>query len=115
MLAAPLHIHTREDEFSYVLQGRVGAVFGDEEVYADPGDLVFKPRGEWHTFWNAGDEELRILEIITPGGLEELFKRYRSILAERGPEALPALAAEAGCEVDLEQTMAVAQRHNLEF
>ncbi len=53
-LAAPLHRHTREDGYSYVLEGRVGALLGDEVVVGGPGDLIFKPRGQWHTFWNAG-------------------------------------------------------------
>jgi quercetin dioxygenase-like cupin family protein len=48
-LCAPLHRHTREDEYSYVLEGRVGALLGDEVVYGEPGDLIFKPRGQWHT------------------------------------------------------------------
>src|SRR4051812_33268796 len=64
-LAAPLHRHAREDEYSYVLEGRMGALLGDEVVYAEAGDLVFKPRDQWHTFWNAGDEPCRILEIIS--------------------------------------------------
>ncbi len=55
-LAAPLHRHTREDEYSYVLEGRVGALLGDEVLVGSPGDLIFKPRNQWHTFWNAGDE-----------------------------------------------------------
>src|SRR5437868_14106914 len=63
-LAAPLHLHTREDEYSYVLQGRMGALLGDDVVEAGPGDLVHKPRNPWHTFWNAADEPCRILEII---------------------------------------------------
>src|ERR671917_1939855 len=63
-LAAPLHRHTNEDEYSYVLEGRMGALLGDEVVYAEKGDLVFKPRDQWHTFWNAGDQPCRILEII---------------------------------------------------
>ena len=54
-LAAPLHRHTREDEYSFVLEGRMGALLGDDVVYAEVGDLVFKPRNQWHTFWNAGD------------------------------------------------------------
>src|SRR4051812_3482935 len=58
-LAAPLHRHSREDEYSYVIEGRMGALLGDELLEAGPGDLVFKPRGEWHTFWNAGDEPCR--------------------------------------------------------
>ncbi len=72
-LAAPLHLHTREDEYSFVLQGRMGALLGDEVVEAGPGDLVFKPRNQWHTFWNAGDEPCRILEIISPAGFELFF------------------------------------------
>src|SRR5450756_650842 len=51
-LAAPLHRHNREDEYSYVIEGRMGALLGEDVLEAGPGDLVFKPRGEWHTFWN---------------------------------------------------------------
>src|SRR5881397_3008761 len=47
-LAAPLHRHSREDEYSFILEGRMGALLGDEVVYAEPGDLVFKPRDQWH-------------------------------------------------------------------
>jgi len=61
-LAAPVHRHSREDEYSVVLEGRLGVFQDDEEVFAAPGDIVFKPRGHWHTFWNAGDGQLRILE-----------------------------------------------------
>jgi mannose-6-phosphate isomerase-like protein (cupin superfamily) len=73
-LAAPLHLHTREDEYSFVLEGRMGALLGDEVVEAGPGDLVHKPRNQWHTFWNAGDERCRILEIISPAGFEGFFR-----------------------------------------
>jgi quercetin dioxygenase-like cupin family protein len=45
-LAAPLHRHSREDEYSYVLEGRVGALLGHEVVYGEVGDLIFKPRGQ---------------------------------------------------------------------
>jgi quercetin dioxygenase-like cupin family protein len=74
VLAGPLHYHSREDEYSYVLEGQLGAVLGDQEVIAEAGDLVFKPRGQWHTFWNPGDTPTRILELITPAGLEDLFR-----------------------------------------
>src|SRR5450755_410644 len=67
-LAAPLHRHTREDEYSYVIEGRMGALLGDDVLEAGPGDFVFKPRNQWHTFWNAGEEPARILEIISPAG-----------------------------------------------
>ncbi len=74
-LVAPLHLHTREDEYSYVLEGRMGALLGDDVVYAEPGDLVFKPRNQWHTFWNAGDTTCRLLEIISDGRLRALLQR----------------------------------------
>ena len=45
-LAAPLHKHTREDEYSFVLEGRMGALLGDDVVEAGPGDLVHKPRDQ---------------------------------------------------------------------
>src|SRR5579863_627426 len=51
-----MHRHSREDEYSYVLEGRVGADLGGEIVYGESGDLIFKPRGQWHTFWNPGDK-----------------------------------------------------------
>src|SRR5688572_32089109 len=70
-LAAPLHRHSREDEYSYVVEGRVGALLGDEVVIGGPGDLIFKPRHQWHTFWNAGEAPARLLEIIAPAGFEQ--------------------------------------------
>src|SRR6201987_5529370 len=72
-LAAPLHRHTREDEYSFVLEGRMGALLGDDVVEAGPGDIVFKPRNQWHTFWNAGDEPCRILELISPPCFGRVF------------------------------------------
>ena len=99
-LAAPLHRHTHEDEYSYVLEGRLGALLGDEVVYGEPGDLVFKPRGQWHTFWNAGDEPARILEIISPAGFEQYFAAMIDLFA--GPSPDPSTRAE------------IAQRYGLE-
>src|SRR5438270_6988929 len=92
-LAAPLHLHTREDEYSYVLQGRMGALLGDDVVEAGPGDLVHKPRNQWHTFWNAGDEPCRILEIISPAGFERFFAELGMIGGVTGasPDAVTEL------------------------
>jgi mannose-6-phosphate isomerase-like protein (cupin superfamily) len=73
-LAAPLHLHHNEDEYSFVLRGRLGALLGDEVLTAEPGTWVYKPRGEWHTFWNAGDEPCEIIEIISPAGFENFFR-----------------------------------------
>jgi mannose-6-phosphate isomerase-like protein (cupin superfamily) len=72
-LGSPVHMHEREDEYSYVLSGRLTAQVGDDVVEAGPGELVVKPRGIPHAFWNAGDEPVRFLELISPGGFEEYF------------------------------------------
>ena len=81
-LVAPLHLHEREDEYSYVLEGRMGAQLGDDVVVPEAGDLVFKPRNQWHTFWNAGDTPCRILEIISPAGFEHFFNELGEQMAE---------------------------------
>jgi mannose-6-phosphate isomerase-like protein (cupin superfamily) len=115
VLAAPVHRHSREDEYSLVLEGQLGVFQDDEEVFAGPGELVLKPRGRWHTFWNAGPAPLRVLELITPGGLEDLFRRLADPGGEYDPETLPALAAEYGCDVDFDATLPLVQRHQLLF
>ncbi len=114
-LAVPLHRHSREDEMSFILEGKVGAMLGDELVVGEPGDLVIKPRGQWHTFWNAGDSEARLLEIIAPGGLEEAFRELDTRPELADPELLAALAARFGAEMDFEGTMPIVERFGLVF
>lgn len=101
-LAAPLHRHAREDEYSYVIEGRMGALLGDQVLEAGPGDLVFKPRGEWHTFWNAGDEPCRILEIISPAGFERFFAELVELggIARADPAVMGPLCDRYGLEMD---------------
>jgi mannose-6-phosphate isomerase-like protein (cupin superfamily) len=115
-LAAPLHRHSREDEYTYVLEGRVGALLGDETVYGEPGDLIFKPRSQWHTFWNAGDQPARILEIISPGGFESYFAELADVLSHGGPPnpaALGRVAADHGLEVDFESIPRLVEQYGL--
>ena len=85
VLAAPLHTHEREDEYTYVLEGEVGVQVGEEVRVARPGDLVFKPRGVPHAFWNAGDEPARALEIISPAGFEGYFAEIAPLLPPATP------------------------------
>jgi mannose-6-phosphate isomerase-like protein (cupin superfamily) len=114
-LAAPLHRHTREDEYSFVLEGRMGGLLGDEVVEAGPGDLVFKPRDEWHTFWNAGEEPCRILEIIAPAGFEHFFEGLVDIggALNADPEELAELAARHGLELKPETVPELLERFGL--
>ena len=116
-LAAPLHRHTREDEYSYVVSGRMGALLGDDVVEAGPGDLVFKPRNQWHTFWNAGDEPCYILEIISPAGFEDFFAELVDMggVAAAGPEKLEALNGRYGLEMRPETVPELLERFGLVF
>lgn len=86
-LAAPLHRHHREDEYSYVVDGKLGALLGDDVVTADTGSWVFKPRNQWHTFWNAGESPCMIIEIISPAGFENYFRELAAIWPDRSKSA----------------------------
>jgi mannose-6-phosphate isomerase-like protein (cupin superfamily) len=116
-LAAPLHLHTREDEYSFVLEGRMGALLGDDVVEAGPGDLVFKPRNQWHTFWNAGDEPCRILEIIAPAGFERFFQELDALggALKADPAALAELNARYGLEMQPETVPELLERFGLQI
>ena len=116
-LAAPLHRHTREDEYSFVLEGRVGALLGEEVLVGGPGDLIFKPRNQWHTFWNAGDEPARLLEIIAPAGFERFFNELVDLggVTSAEPEILGELCARYGLEMDPASVPGLVERFDLRF
>ena len=116
-LAAPLHRHLREDEYSYVLEGRMGALLGDDVLEAGPGDLVFKPRGEWHTFWNAGDDPCRILEIIAPAGFERFFAELVDLVgvAQADPATLGNLCERYALEMDPASIPDLVERFAVRF
>jgi mannose-6-phosphate isomerase-like protein (cupin superfamily) len=116
-LAAPLHKHTLEDEYSYILTGRVGALLGDEVLEGGPGDLIFKPRNQWHTFWNAGDEPARILEVISPAGFEKFFEELVAMGGVTGaaPERMMELCARYQLEMNPESVPGLIERFSLRF
>ncbi len=114
-LAAPLHRHTREDEYSYVLEGTLGALLGDEVVTAGPGTWVFKPRKQWHTFWNAGDTPCEIIEIISPAGFESFFRELADVYAGGEPDVAQfgELCARYALEMDPESVPGLCERFGL--
>jgi quercetin dioxygenase-like cupin family protein len=69
----PPHIHYREDETFYVLEGEMTFSIGDRTIKATPGTMVFAPRGVVHSF-TIDSEHVRILVLNTPAGVEEFFK-----------------------------------------
>jgi mannose-6-phosphate isomerase-like protein (cupin superfamily) len=116
-LAAPLHRHTREDEYSFIVKGRMGALLGDEVLEGGPGDLIFKPRNQWHTFWNAGDEPAHILEIISPAGFEQFFAELVDLggVTSADPQTLGALCERYGLEMNPESVPELVERFGLRF
>jgi hypothetical protein len=83
-----------------------------------PGDLVFKPRGLPHAFWNAGDAPPRALEIISPSGFERYFAEMASLLPPNHPgppdvQALLVVQEKYGLEMDMASIPTLAERHGL--
>ena len=93
-------------------------VLGDDVVHAEAGDLVFKPRDQWHTFWNAGEQPCRILELIAPGGFEAYFDELAELTADGGEpplEEIGALGARYGLEFDPSSIEQLCREHGLSF
>jgi mannose-6-phosphate isomerase-like protein (cupin superfamily) len=78
----PPHVHRNEDEYSFVIEGVVGARIGDEIVEGGPGTYIVKPRNVPHTFWNPTDRATRLLEIISPAGFENYFRELGAMMAD---------------------------------
>jgi quercetin dioxygenase-like cupin family protein len=86
----PLHVHTREEQSVYVLEGRLTFRVGNERIAAEEGSFVLLPRGVSRTFAVEG-ERARVLLIVSPPGLEELVLE----LAEAGDTTEPIRAPDA--------------------
>jgi quercetin dioxygenase-like cupin family protein len=91
----PPHIHDREDETFYLLQGTVTVRVGDQTLYASQGDCVHLPRGIAHSFRNTGKENARMLVTATPAGIEKFFEEafYPAVEGNEPPRITPELMA----------------------
>lgn len=118
-LGVPQHRHTREDEISRVVSGELTVQQGDETTIAGPGETIVKNREVWHTFWNAGDDPVRFVEIIAPGEFVTYFEEAAAVLpVGRAPDEetmaqLDAIGAEYGLEFDYASTPQLTQNHGL--
>ena len=105
---APLHVHHREDEGFWILEGNVTLYVGDEKIEASAGDFAWGPRDIPHRY-TVGPNGCRMLFICTPAGFEGLV-RDMSVPAET--RALPPASDE---EPDMEMVATVAQKYGAEL
>lgn len=115
VLASPLHIHSKEDGWWYILEGRFAAQVGAETVEAGPGSFVRAPRGIPHTYWNPGPGPARYLEIFSPAGLEKYFEQIAAMLAVSPPniEEILALPSEYGLELLWDSVASLQEEHGV--
>jgi quercetin dioxygenase-like cupin family protein len=102
----PLHVHSREHEAMYVLEGQIRFRVGDDEFVAGPGTWVWQPRGIPQAF-KVESEGARALIVLTPGGLEGMFE-------EGGTPAGDSAEPPRQEEYDVEAVAALAQRYGFE-
>lgn len=112
-LAAPLHRHRNEDEYSYVIRGSLGALLDEQVVVAEPGQWVRKPRGQWHTFWNAGDVDCEIIEVISPAGFENYFREVAAAWGDL--DQFAKINAKYSLEMDFDSVPGLCSRFGLTF
>ena len=105
----PPHIHRREDETFYLLEGEIEFRLGDEMITAGSGDFVNVPRGTVHSFRNAGSETARMVLTFTPAGMERFFEET----LEPAPNG--ALTAPDNVDEVAARYVAAAPDHGLEF
>jgi mannose-6-phosphate isomerase-like protein (cupin superfamily) len=102
----PLHVHHREDEAFWILEGHLTVRCGEQTFAAGPGSYTFLPRDVPHTFVVEGDVPARVLSICSPGGLEQYFVAAgRPAEGDGLPPAAPvdvALLARVGEDFGLE-------------
>jgi quercetin dioxygenase-like cupin family protein len=114
-ILVPPHVHQDHDEWSYILEGRIGARIGDDEFIAEAGSYILKPRQIPHVFWNPDDRPARILEIITPSGLEEMFAKFGELGArgELTPQTMGETAAGYGSTMFMDWVPDLIGRYGL--
>jgi quercetin dioxygenase-like cupin family protein len=103
----PPHLHSREDEFFYVLDGIFEVRIGDDLHVVGPGGVAYVPRGTVHNFRNAAETPSRILVGFTPSGMEGFFRESGRPASDDGP-------APAIDEDEISRTMAAATRYGME-
>ena len=108
---APLHVHHREDEAFWILEGEVTFEVGDTTIAASAGDYVFAPRDIPHRF-TVGNDGCRMLFILVPGGFEDFLRKT----SERaGSRTLPLPAEEEPDPAEIDRLKKIAVEHGGEL
>ena len=105
----PPHIHEREDETFYILEGRCSVRIGEEQFVASPGDFVFLPRGTVHAFRNDGPETLRLILTFLPAGIERFFEEVFE------PAADPTVTPPPPTQELIDRLLAAGPRYGITF
>jgi quercetin dioxygenase-like cupin family protein len=105
---APLHVHYREDEAFWILEGSATFQVGDATIHASAGDYLFGPRDIPHRY-TVGQSGCRMLFICTPAGFENL------VIAMSTPAASRTLPPPADEEPDYERIAEIAHAHGCEL
>ena len=113
LLAAPLHRHHKEDEYSFVLEGTLGTLIDDQVLTATSGTWVVKPRGHWHTFFNPADVPCRTIEIVSPAAFQQYFDEVAALGGRM--DRLPQLNAKYSIDMDMASVPALCSRFSLQF
>jgi mannose-6-phosphate isomerase-like protein (cupin superfamily) len=85
----PLHVHEREDEAFFILEGRFEFRVGEQTFTAGPGDFMLAPRGVPHTFRNVGSSPARKLALAWPAGLDRFFLEVGQLVVAGAPTSPP--------------------------
>ncbi len=105
----PPHIHSREEEGFYVLEGEITIQVGDERIVAKAGTFANMPVGSLHSFKNESYRTAKMLISVAPAGLEQMFLESGVPLAEGATTALPPTKEE------IEKLVAIAPRFGIEI
>lgn len=104
----PPHIHSREEEAFYVLEGEMTFQVGEQRIVATPGMFVNMPIGSLHSFKNATDKTARMIISVAPAGLEEMFMEVGQPIALGETPAPPSPA-------EIEKLLAIAPKYGVEI
>ena len=105
----PPHIHHREDEAFFVLEGEITVTLGDRKVVAKPGSFIQGPRGIPHAFKNESSAPARMLILVTPPGFERFLAEFAQPVASIESPPMPVTLA------DIQKLLAVAPKYGIEI